>query len=110
MPVPYLKVSAANIKAAVKILLNNDQLEEAEDYLKLLRQLESVITVTELRISAENELRISAEKACDLTAEEVALVKARDIIPAIKSVKFRTGCGLKEAKDLVEDYVAKHRP
>jgi hypothetical protein len=31
-----------------------------------------------------------------------------ELIPAIKAVRERTGLGLKEAKDLVEDYMRKH--
>ena len=43
-----------------------------------------------------------------LTSEEATMAYDGNKIPAIKEVRERTNCGLREAKELVEAYTLKH--
>lgn len=49
---------------------------------------------------------VSGAAAFQVLPEEGALMQTDGIIPAIKVLRARTGCGLKEAKDACEAYAA----
>lgn len=50
--------------------------------------------------------KVTADK--HITAGEISIGQERGKIPCIKSYRERTGAGLKEAKDMVEDYFTKY--
>lgn len=57
--------------------------------------------------------REQAKSRHNLTNEEINYIHQNNVIPAIKSVRSRTGLGLKEAKDVVDAYrreVLGHQP
>ena len=52
---------------------------------------------------AEEEARRNPP-SLDLTPEEKALVRSNLMIPAIKALRARTGSGLKDSKDVCDNY------
>jgi hypothetical protein len=53
-------------------------------------------------------LTLMGESKNELTSREVDTLKTVGFIDTIKMVRERAGLGLKEAKDLCEDYIAKN--
>lgn len=50
---------------------------------------------------------ITQEQINQLTVQEESLINSGQMIPALRAIRARTGCGLKEAKDALEGYKAK---
>jgi ribosomal protein L7/L12 len=69
------------------------------------------ITVRHLQILLTEQLLADVKKGStdkNLTAGEIRIGKEKGKIPSIKAYRERTGVGLKEAKDFVEDYFTKY--
>jgi len=56
------------------------------------------------RLHMDEPLNRYLNPKASLSADEVLFVRQREKIKAIKAVRQRTGLGLKEAKDLVDDW------
>lgn len=101
---------------AVTTILNRIKFRDPQNLSNVLYHLRTATEYlnTELRLGMlENFYQKPAaptyinEKVC-ITGEEIDILASQGKIPAIKAVGNRTGLGLKESKDLVEEYIDKN--
>lgn len=98
---PLLMKVADDLREAVSRLVLDGRTPESQAALVLLKGVEDLLRVPSI--------------AKDLTNDEVDILKMspnpglpHDKIGAIKAVRARTGMGLLEAKNLVEDYLRRN--
>lgn len=78
------------------------QPKDLQQYVKKLttQEIESLLILLKIRIEKDSE----ADIQYGLSKDEREMVKAGQIIQAIKAIRERTEIGLKEAKDLADGY------
>lgn len=79
--------------------------EDKANYLQYeIETLKNVVFL--LEVALENiPMGMNHKNPRCLSYEELKLIQNNDKIQAIKAVRKRTNCGLKEAKDAVEEYI-----
>lgn len=98
---PLLMKVADDLREAVSRLVLDGRTPESQSALSLLRGVEDLLRVPSI--------------AKDLAEDEVAVLRLspgpglpHDKIGAIKAYRARTGAGLLEAKNIVEDYLRRN--
>lgn len=89
----YLKTCRESLCDALSSLTLNKCYDEAHDLIDALKIVDGVI---------EKELKTGLYMG--LNMEERNLIKAARFIDAIKALRTRTGCSLKDGKDLADAY------
>lgn len=86
-----VKVAIMNLEQAI------NQSVASKDFTRARQLIEVVETLSSLAPAKD-----------ELTPHEMSMLRTQGLVPVVKEVRARTNCGLKEAKDLVEAYIAKH--
>ena len=90
--------SILNSLCDIKVELQNENTDQTENLILIGKVAENLCN------QILKNFQIDDPETGSLTIEEKNLVKAGMFINAIKSIRFRLGNGLKEAKDMADAY------
>lgn len=92
-----LKTAKTFIEQGIQAMLAANKYAHARDTIDVLESVDRILSDKTLQ-------NVPSIKDTRFTDNEIRFIEAGAKIEAIKAVRSRTSCGLKEAKDLVESY------